>query len=81
MAYEHREGWGSFSKNRYKEDGDKKPELTGDGMYKGEIIRIAVWRKVRDDGRITFSFNIQPKEQKALEQKQERKISDDDIPF
>jgi hypothetical protein len=81
MAFEHREGWGSFRKNRYKEENDKKPDLTGDGMYNGEVVRIAVWRKVRDDGSISFSFNLQPKEQKPLEDKQPRRLSDDDIPF
>lgn len=48
MAWEHREGQFSVFPNEYKEDGDNKPDLRGDGLFNGESVEIALWWK---DGR------------------------------
>tara|TARA_R100001082_G_scaffold47110_1_gene25175 strand:+ start:6675 stop:6887 length:213 start_codon:yes stop_codon:yes gene_type:complete len=30
-------------KNKYKEDGDKKPDYTGNGMFDGSTKDVALW--------------------------------------
>jgi len=37
-------------KNKYKEDGDKKPDYTGNGMVNGEKKDFSLWINQNDDG-------------------------------
>tara|TARA_R100001163_G_C4863101_1_gene68434 strand:- start:147 stop:359 length:213 start_codon:yes stop_codon:yes gene_type:complete len=37
-------------KNKYKEDGDKKPDYTGNGMVNGEKKDFSLWINQDDNG-------------------------------
>jgi hypothetical protein len=37
-------------KNKYKEDGDKKPDYTGNGMVNGEKQDFSLWINENDKG-------------------------------
>ena len=37
-------------KNKYKEDGDKKPDYTGNGMVNGEKKDFSLWINEDDNG-------------------------------
>jgi hypothetical protein len=80
MAFEHKEGKGTFRKNKYKKL-DSHPDITGDGMYKGEIVKIAAWQKKDKDGGIYYSFSIAPKGDAQGERKPQREVDEDQIPF
>jgi hypothetical protein len=61
MAYEHKPGYGSAFKNKYKEDGDNKPTLTGEGMgLDGRPVKMAIWFKVDKNGDRYASWKIEP---------------------
>jgi hypothetical protein len=93
MAFEHKPGFFSANKNKFKEDGDNKPTLTGDGMnLDGTIARIAVWFKVDKNGERFASIKIEPpRESQGAERAgagqepapaaRSRRDIDDDIPF
>ena len=50
MAYEHEEGTASMFQNDYKEDGDKKPDYTGNGMVNGKKQDFSLWINETDKG-------------------------------
>ena len=78
MAYEHRELSGSLFLNRYKEDGDNKPDLVGELKVEGKVWRMAAWKKSKDNGEEWLSL-------KASEQRPQQAappVADDSgIPF
>ena len=57
--------------NKYKEEGDNKPDFTGnDGLIKGTQVKVAAWKNVSQAGtpyiKITLDFNPDAwKEKKA----------------
>lgn len=65
MAYELRDGGGTIFKNKFKEDGDNKPDYKGEIMWRGEKIEIAHWVKQGQNGKF-FSVKLQePREQSS----------------
>jgi hypothetical protein len=60
-AYQHKEGWGSAFKNKYK-DNDKKPDFTGDIMIHGQLMKLAIWGKRTKAGDVYYSANVSHKE-------------------
>lgn len=47
-----------ISKNKYKEDGDKKPDAVGFGDIDGKPSDVALWKRKTKDGRPYFSASI-----------------------
>jgi hypothetical protein len=45
MAYELKDGGGTIFKNKYKEEGDLKPDKKGTIKWRGEVIEVAIWIK------------------------------------
>ena len=41
--YKPKDGSFTLWKNKYKEDGDKKPDYTGNGMVKGKKQQFSLW--------------------------------------
>jgi hypothetical protein len=58
MAYELRDGTGTIFKNKFKEEGDNKPDYKGEVMWRGEKIEIAHWVKQGQNGKF-FSVKLQ----------------------
>ena len=80
MAYEHKEMSGSMFPNSYKEEGDNKPDLTGELKINGKVWRMAGWKKVRDNGETWVSLKAsepRPTQQQAPA----APIPEDGIPF
>ncbi len=84
MAFEHKEGWGSLTKNEQHEVGDNRPMMKGDGMYNGEIVDVAIWPGKPDkNGTLRYSVKIAAKEQQArVPGSAKTPVNiDDEIPF
>lgn len=83
MAWEHREGQFSLFPNKYKEAGDNKPALRGDGMFNGQMVEVALWKKQSQDGNTFYSGQIKPKEmqQQSPSAAPLEEAIDDEIPF
>ena len=61
-TYEHREGRGnSFFQ---KKETENQPDFAGDGMYKGELVRLALWKKKNAKGETFLSWELEPKKEK-----------------
>lgn len=80
MAFEHKEGKGTFRKNKFKKM-ESHPDIVGDGMYKGEVVKIAAWQKQDKEGGIYYSFSISAKEEGQTQRKPQREVDQDEIPF
>jgi len=80
MAYELREGCGNSFINSFKEK-DTQPDFTGDGMYKGEVVRLALWKKKTAKGETFLGWAISPKEEKKKPTDYVITPTDEDIPF
>lgn len=66
MAYERKDGDILISKNKYKQEGDKKPDLTGTALVAGVEMEISLWKKARNDGTGNFySGVIKPKAERG----------------
>ena len=84
--YQPKPGSGALFKNKHKQEGDNKPDYTGNGVdLNGQPFLIAAWVK-RPEGKPPFmSFALSlPKEQQAKPQ-QQRPLTqfapEDDVPF
>lgn len=80
MAYELREGFGNSFSNSFKEK-DTQPDFTGDGMYKGEVVRLVLWEKKTAKGDTFLSWAISPKEEKKEPTDYVATPNNEDIPF
>ncbi len=83
MAYELKEGFGNSFVNRFKKK-DNQPDFDGDGMYKGEVIKLVLWKKKTSKGETFLGWAISPKEVKEQPKDYpsgDFKNLDDDIPF
>jgi hypothetical protein len=58
--FQHKDMSGTIFKNRFKEDGDNKPEYRGEIMVRGELLEIALWVKDGAKGKF-FSAKVQEK--------------------
>ena len=50
MAYEKKDMEGSLFKNKKKEQGDKRPNATGEFMIDGKVLRLSAWTNVSKSG-------------------------------
>ena len=48
--YKQKENSVTLWKNKYKKDGDKKPDYTGNGMVNGEKKDFSLWINETDKG-------------------------------
>jgi hypothetical protein len=85
MAYEHKEGRGSCLLSDYKTT-DSHPDFTGDAKWRGEIIKLSIWKGMTQTGKEKLSIQLQEPRQKS--DAPQRYISpapadlhEDDIPF
>ena len=69
MAYEQRDMSGTFFPNTYKEAGDNKPCFKGKCMVRREMLELAAWEKISQNGVVYYSF--------ALSEPQERNNRDE----
>ena len=84
MAYEHKEGQGSIHGNKNKKT-DAYPDFVGEALWRGEKIRIALWKKRNQIGETWLSVKIsEPYEKPEGQEKPKqapRPAIDDDLPF
>jgi hypothetical protein len=71
MAYEEKEGFGSMFENSYKEAGSNQPDLKGNIMIDGKIIKLSGWKKeygTEGKTRISLSVdNFEPQQKDGFE--------------
>lgn len=79
VAYEMREGKLSIFRNN-KEGNEKRPDLTGKGIYKGEEVHISLWETVSKNGTKYMSGDIQPPYNGGGSRKAAPRRADD-VPF
>jgi uncharacterized protein (DUF736 family) len=58
MAYELKDGQGSLFKNERKTN-DRQPNYTGSAKWKGETIRISLWKKQSSNGNTYLSLALE----------------------
>jgi len=84
MAYERKEGQGSIFGNQNKTT-DAHPDFTGDALWRGEVIRIALWKKRDKNGKTWLSVKISEPYKKEEGQEKPKQAPlpaiDDDLPF
>lgn len=83
MAYEIRDNSGSLFKNDKKQEGDNKPNYTGQVMINGVEMWISAWLKDGPNGK-WMSLSFKPKEQQQAAPSRPAPASadfEDDIPF
>lgn len=56
MPYEQKDNTFDLFKNKV-EEGSRKPNFSGQGLYKGELVDIAGWFKTRKDGSLIKDKN------------------------
>jgi len=76
MAFELKEGYISIFKNEMTKE--NQPLYTGEGLLKGETVKIALWVKEGKKGKF-FSGKIEVKEQKPPNNDAEKES--EDVPF
>lgn len=88
MAYEKRDMSGILFKNKDKEDGDRRPEYTGNIMIGGIEYWLSAWVKMSSSGNKFMSLAVKAKdEQKPVKAQrvpgkpQASEDMDDSIPF
>jgi len=59
MAYEHKEGTGSLFPNTKTKD--TQPDVKGNIMIGGKLIKLAGWLKKRNDGSDWISLSVDDK--------------------
>lgn len=82
--YERKEGQGSIFGNKNKMT-DSHPDFTGEALWRGETIRIALWKKRDKNDNVWLSVKIsEPYKKTEGEQAQKpaaRPPINDDLPF
>ena len=64
MAYEHKEGSGTLFRNKHHEEGDRKPNATGEALIGGVLYEVAAWTKEGAKGKWqSLSFKPKPRPQ------------------
>ena len=62
MAFEHKEGMGALFTNSYKEG--FQPDLKGNIMIGGEVVKLAAWNKKTSQGDDFISLSVDTYEPK-----------------
>lgn len=73
--YTPKEGKGNIFKVRERKT-EKSPHMTGNAMWKGEIIQISAWANLGDDGKVK-SFGLSLQEPRDRDEKPAKQKSDD----
>ena len=83
MAFEQKDN--SFTLfNNDKKGNEKAPELKGRGLFNGEEVRIAIWKRTGKTGVEYWSGTIEKNDKPAEARKEETPVEDavaDEIPF
>lgn len=58
--YEPKDNTASLFQNTYKEDGDKKPNMTGTGMIDGKKIKVSAWWNESKSGKKYLGLTFSP---------------------
>lgn len=81
--FKHKESFGSVFGNNNKQT-ESQPDFIGDAMWRGEIVRIALWKKKDKNDKTWLSVKLS-EEYKKPEAEQavpaSRPAIDDDLPF
>ena len=84
--YTPKDNTATLFKNDFKEK-ETQPDLKGDGMFNGQLVKISAWRRIASNGKPLLSLSIQAKEEQAVKPvaksapKQAEPDFDDDMPF
>jgi len=82
--YERKEGQGSIFGNKNKQ-ADSHPDFTGEALWRGETVRIALWKKKDKNGHTWLSAKLSEPYKKAEGEASKpapaRLPIDDDLPF
>ena len=84
--YTPKDNTATLFKNDFKEK-DTQPDLKGDGMINGQLVKISAWRRIASNGKPLLSLSFQAKEEQATKPvakpapKQAEPDFDDDMPF
>lgn len=81
--FEHKEGFGSVFGNDKKQN-ESQPDFTGDALWRGEIVRIAFWKKKDKNGKTYLSLKLSEEYKKPEEEPlgpPSRPVLNDDLPF
>lgn len=84
MAYEQRDNSGSLFKNDKKQEGDNKPNYTGQVMINGVEMWISAWLKDGQNGKwmsLAFKTKEQQNAAPAPSPAASGSFDDDSIPF
>lgn len=77
--------WGALFKSKYKQEGDKKPDYTGNGRSedKATAYEFAAWIKLDKNGNKYLSVLVKTKEEekKPEDGAQASTQTQDDLPF
>ena len=81
--FKHKEGFGSVFGNDKKQN-EGQPDFIGDALWRGEIVRIALWKKKDKNGKTYLNAKLS-EELKKLDSAPagtpSRPVIDDDLPF
>ena len=77
-TYELKDNSMSLLKNGYKEDGDNRPDFTGEAKINGVEMKASLWINKTKAGNTNLRGNFQPKDENSFASS---KKSDDDLPF
>ena len=72
---------GAFFNNQYKEDGDSKPDFTGNLNVDGKDWKIAGWKSTSKNGKDYISLRVNEPGEYDKPQVNNSTASEDDIPF
>lgn len=81
--FKHKEGFGSVFGNDNKQN-ESQPDFTGDALWRGEIVRIAFWKKKNKNGKTYLSLKLSEEYKKSdsePEVERARPVINDDLPF
>ena len=59
VVHMNKENRGALFNNRHKEDGDKRPDLTGELNVEGKDFRIAAWKNTSKKGLSYLSLSVE----------------------
>ena len=62
MAYEMKDNSMSLLKNGFKNEGDKKPDYTGNAKVGGVDMKASIWINKTKDGKTQLRGNFQKKD-------------------
>ena len=82
MDFELKEGFGNSFNNPFKEK-KEQPDFTGDGLFEGKVVRLALWKRKTRKGETYLGWAISHKEEKQPKDYAEKTPFEDidDIPF